>query len=64
MNEQLKQRLIMAALGFNLTIIGYQVVFNSGFFGFQFTILKVILGLAIAAVVGAGAFFAAGMGQK
>ena len=49
MNEQLKQRVMTAVVGFNLTIIAYQLGFN---WGEDFSWTKLLLGLVIAVVVG------------
>lgn len=63
MDELLKQRLIWAALGFNFTLIGYQLFFNGMWLG-QFSVLKLIIGVVIAAVVAGGGYFAAQLTQK
>jgi hypothetical protein len=47
-----------AIIAFNLTIITYQLIFNSGLFGFTFSVLKLLLGLVLAGGVAAGAYFA------
>ncbi len=61
MDELLKQRLMMAIVAFNLTIIIYQVGFNSGG---SFTMLKVFIGVAIAAAAAAAAYVATQMTQR
>ena len=54
MDEQLKQRVLMAVLAFNLIIIAYQILFNSGLvFGDAFSWGRLAIGLLIA-VAGAG----------
>ena len=63
MDELLKQRLLWAAVAFNFTIITYQVVFNGMWFG-QFSWIKLLIGVAVAAVAGGGGYFAAQMTQK
>ena len=64
MDDLLKQRLLWAAIGFNFTMITYQVVFNSGMWFGQFSILKLLIGLLIAAAAGGGGYLAAQMTQK
>jgi hypothetical protein len=49
MDETLKRRVMFAIVAFNLTIILYQLIFNSGVFGFPFTWGKLAIGLVIAA---------------
>jgi hypothetical protein len=61
MDDEQRQRLMIALVAFNLTIVIYQVVFNMGLFGFTFSAGKLMLGLLLAAAVGAGGYFAAGM---
>lgn len=63
MDELLKQRLIWAALGFNFTLILFQLIFNGMVWG-QFSVLKTFIGVAVAAVAGGAGYFAAQMTQK
>ena len=64
MDALLKQRLLWAAIGFNFTIITYQVIFNSGHMFVPFTTPKLLIGVLIAAAAGGGGYFAAQMSQK
>lgn len=60
MNEAQKKSVMMAILAFNLTFILYTFLFN---YGENFSFLKVLLGLAIAAGAAAGGYFGAKMIQ-
>jgi hypothetical protein len=64
MDESQKQRVMVAIVAFNLTIITYQLVFNMNLFGFPFTVIKLLLGLVLAAVVGGAAYFGAQFMQR
>lgn len=64
MDEKLKSQLMWAALGFNITIVLFQFLFNWGERGADFTFVKLILGLLLSGAVGAGCFFAAKMTQR
>jgi hypothetical protein len=61
MDESQKQRVMIAIIAFNLTIITFQLVFNMGE---SFTWLKLLGGLLLAAVVGGGAYLGAQFMQK
>jgi hypothetical protein len=61
MDESQKQRVMYAIIAFNLTIITYQVIFNMGE---SFTWLKLLGGIVLAAVIGAGAYFGGQFMQK
>ena len=64
MDEYLKQRLMMAALAFNITIIVYQIGFNSGMFGNDYSHFKLAIGLVIAAVLAGVAYVGVQMTQR
>lgn len=58
MDEQTKQALLIAILAFNIVIILFQVLLN-GFPGIivkEFSLLRLLGGIALAAVVGGGIF--------
>ena len=57
MDEQRKQCILMAILVFNLIIIAFQIVFNSGLFGNEFSWLKLLIGLVVAAVAAGITYF-------
>ena len=59
MDENLKQRLLVSALVFNVAIIVYQVAFN-----WQFTFLRFLLGALIALVLAGIAYFGVQMSQR
>jgi hypothetical protein len=61
MDESQKQRVMIAIIAFNLTIITYQLVLNMGE---SFTWLKLLGGIVLAAVVGGGAYLGAQFMQK
>ena len=63
MNEAQKKSIMMAILAFNLTFILYTFLFNYGEQGRDFSLLKVLLGLLIAAGAAAGGYFGAKMIQ-
>ena len=63
MDEQQKQRVLVAILAFNVTAIGFQLVFNMGFFGFSFTWLKLTLALILGAVAAGVAYVGVQMTQ-
>lgn len=56
MDESQKQRIMLAIIAFNITIIGYQLIFNMGA---SFTIIKLLAGLVLAAGVAGAAYGAA-----
>lgn len=64
MDENLKQRLLMAVLAFNITIIVYQIGFNSGLFGNDYSHVKLAIGLVAAAAVGGAAYLGVQMTQR
>ncbi len=64
MDEQQKQRVMMAIVAFNMVIIAYQIIFNSGLFGFPFSVGKLLIGLVVAAVIGGVAYVVAGLTQR
>jgi hypothetical protein len=64
MDESQKQRVMLAIVAFNLTIITYQLIFNMNMFGFTFTWVKLALGLVLAAVVGGAAYVGAQFMQR
>ena len=64
MDDLQKQRFMAALIGFNLTIIVFQIGFNSGLFGAAFSMVRLIIGIVIALVVGSGCFFVAKMMQR
>lgn len=59
MDDNQKQRVMMAVLAFNFVIIAYQIFFN-----WQFSFLKFLLGALIAGACAALAYFATQMSQK
>jgi hypothetical protein len=61
MDESQKQRVMVAIIAFNLTIITFQVALNMGQ---SFTLIKLLGGIVLAAVVAAGAYFGAQFMQK
>jgi hypothetical protein len=63
MDEQQKQRVLMAVLAFNVTAIGFQFVFNMGFFGFGFTWLKIGLAVVLGAIAAGVAYVGTQMTQ-
>jgi hypothetical protein len=63
MDEQQKQRVLMAVLAFNVTAIGFQFVFNMGFFGFGFTWLKLVLAVVLGAIAAGVAYVGTQMTQ-
>ncbi len=64
MDEQQKQRVMMAIVAFNIVIIAFQIIFNSGLFGFPFSVGRLLIGLVIAAVVGGIGYVVAGLMQR
>ena len=56
MDDAQKQRLLVAIIAFNLTVLIFQVVFNMGMFGFAFTWGKLALAVVLGAVVGGGTY--------
>lgn len=66
MNDEVKQRAMLAVLSFNITLI----VVVMGLYLFRGTpswsafFVQFAIGAAVGLIVGAGAFFVAGMSQK
>ena len=52
MDENLKAKLIPPLIGFNMTVILYQLIFNSGLFGSTFSVLNFLLGVLLGLVIG------------
>jgi len=63
MDPAQKQAIMVAILAFNFTFIIFTIVFNSTLFGGHFVLLRVPLGLLIAAGAAAGGYFACKMTQ-
>jgi hypothetical protein len=66
MDDLFKQKLMAGIVGLNFTVIIYNIVlyliYGSDSWGTFF--IRLLISLVIGAVVGAGVFFAVGMGQK
>jgi hypothetical protein len=56
MDESLKQKAMAGFIAFNITVIIYQIGFNSGLFGAEISFLKFLLALLLGGVVGGIAF--------
>ena len=52
MDDALKQKVLIAAVAFNLTVVAYQLLFNSS----RFSIVGLLLAFLLGAVVGGIAF--------
>lgn len=52
MDEELKQKVLVAAVAFNLTVVAYQVLFNSA----SFSMVRLFLAFLLGAVIGGIAF--------
>ena len=52
MDDDLKAKLMPSFIGFNITVILYQILFNSGLFGTSFSFLNFMLGVLLGLVVG------------
>lgn len=48
MDEVTKQKVMYSLIAFNITVVGYQLVFNSN----PFVVSKLVIGLLVGAVVG------------
>ena len=64
MDEKIKQRVMMAVVGFNLTIIIYQIGFNSSFFGNQFSATRLFGGIVLALIVAGICFMVVKLTQR
>ena len=56
MDDDLKAKLMPPFVGFNITVIFYQIVFNSGLWGASFSYLNFLLGILLGLVVGSITF--------
>lgn len=67
MNEQLKQRLMLAIVVFNLTVIAYVLgtqLFGSAPAGWGAFFMRVLIGAGVGAVLGGITFAVTGMGKR
>ncbi|GIW90203.1 MAG: hypothetical protein KatS3mg109_0635 [Pirellulaceae bacterium] len=65
MDQASKQAVMMAILAFCITLTLFMVLFNAGLppLRWQFSVVKVLLGILIAGGAAAGGYFAARMSQ-
>lgn len=56
MDDLTKQKAMFAFIAFNLAVVAFQIVFNTGLFGFEIAWSKFLLAIVFGAVAGGVTF--------